>query len=75
MRLEDFRSARLACILTNAFRNTEKQPEPFELEDFFLIEPEQIPNRKQDPEDMLVMVQALNAFYGGTVIIDDAGRN
>ena len=69
-RLEDIRSARLTCILANAYRDTKRHTRPFELEDFLLLEHDDEPRREQDPDEMLLMIMAINDIFGGTVIVD-----
>lgn len=36
-----------------------------------MLEHEDIKPKKQSPEDMLTMATALNAFFGGTVEVND----
>lgn len=63
--LEDFRSARLAHLLTCAF--FEGEPE---LADFLLLSPREKKTTQQTPEHMLNLITAFNDIYGGTVIVN-----
>jgi len=68
-RLTDFRSARLVWLLAEINRNEEQQSEPYRIEEFLLLDPgKDAAHKKQTPEDMLIMVQYLNASFGGKVI-------
>jgi hypothetical protein len=54
-------------------RDRETRREPFTVEEFLLLAPEQAKPREQSAEDMLLVVTALNNVYGGTVC--DGQRN
>jgi hypothetical protein len=58
--VEDFRDARLAYLFANAYSEKEI---PFE--DFLLITPRR---EKRTPEDLLLIVRAINDTYGGKVV-------
>jgi hypothetical protein len=66
--VEDYRSARIAYVLYESNRDTKAQPKPYRLEDFLLF---QKPTPPQTPEDMLLVVTALNDIYGGTVTVNE----
>lgn len=62
--------AQLAALMANIHRDEKKKPDLFTLQDFmprFKGEPEKEPETKpaQTPEQMLMIVRALNAQMGG----------
>ena len=65
--LEDFRSARLAHILANAYRDSDKYPNGFEFEEFLLLSRREKAASKQSPEQILLLLTAFNDVLGGTV--------
>jgi hypothetical protein len=64
---EDFRSAQIACLFANAFRDQKKRRSPFTIDDFMPSRAAE-PKRNQTPEEMLTVVMAINAALGGKVI-------
>ena len=61
---QDYRFAQIACILANANRDPKKKRKPYKVQDF-MITKQQKQKREQTPEEIMSMVEMLNAAFGG----------
>ena len=59
----DTRTALIACIMSNAFRDTKKQKKPYKIQDF--MPQKKRKSRKKAPEQIVSAFQLWNAALGG----------
>ena len=62
----DYRAALICSVIANVNRDSKKKSKPFQPQDF--MPKKQVVKKRQTPEDMLEVVKALNAAFGGTTL-------